>query len=343
MSDDKNPGPVPPPAIAPRTPVPRPPAPPATAESFSLPEPDPEALTARPDFDSITAAPASGSPDTVRHGAKERATEAEPTPARPVVDPDDEVPAAADAEPDEDEHHAVEPDEDAPADPGADGSAVPDDDPAVGDSPDTPEAEAEEAVAAPPAPAFTPVIAAPASAERSGDTTAFVPIGAAAAAGAGAAAAPGAATTSAAPSGAPSPGTTSDAGKTPAGRKPASAGPRKVRLAVARVDPWSVMKLSFLLSVAAGIMLVVATWVFWYVLNDVGVFSKIDDMISSIAGGEAPVDILQYVERDRVVSLATIIAVIDVVLLTALATVGAFLYNVVAALVGGLHLTLTDD
>ncbi|MGO1318432.1 MAG: DUF3566 domain-containing protein [Cellulomonadaceae bacterium] len=52
---------------------------------------------------------------------------------------------------------------------------------------------------------------------------------------------------------------------------------------------------------------------------------------------------MQYVERDRVVSLAMIVAVVDVVLLTALSTVGAFLYNVVASLVGGVHVTLTDD
>ena len=52
---------------------------------------------------------------------------------------------------------------------------------------------------------------------------------------------------------------------------------------------------------------------------------------------------LNYAAFPRVVSLATMIAVIDVVLLTALSTIMAFVYNIVSALVGGLHLTLTDD
>ena len=120
-------------------------------------------------------------------------------------------------------------------------------------------------------------------------------------------------------------------------------GPRKVRLTLSRVDPWSVMKLSFLLSVAAGIMLIVAAWVFWYAVNSMGVFTQIDEMVRDIVGSESTLDILQYVERDKVLSLATLIAVVDVVLLTALGTIGAFLYNVTAALVGGLHVTLTDE
>ncbi|MGP7959321.1 DUF3566 domain-containing protein [Sanguibacter sp. A247] len=119
--------------------------------------------------------------------------------------------------------------------------------------------------------------------------------------------------------------------------------PRKVRLTLSRIDPWSVMKMSFLLSIAVGIMIVVAAFVFWYALNDLGVFTSIDETIRKIVGTESELDILQYVERDRVVSMAMVIAVIDVVLLTALTTIGAFLYNVVAALVGGVHMTLTDD
>lgn len=119
--------------------------------------------------------------------------------------------------------------------------------------------------------------------------------------------------------------------------------PRKVRLTLSRIDPWSVMKMAFLLSIAIGIMIVVAAFVFWYALNDLGVFTSIDETIRKIVGSESELDILQYVERDRVVSIAMVIAVIDVVLMTALSTIGAFLYNVVAALVGGVHMTLTDD
>jgi len=142
-----------------------------------------------------------------------------------------------------------------------------------------------------------------------------------------------------APTGAPAAATT----QTSPAVKKAAAGPRRVRLAVARIDPWSAMKLSFLLSIALGIMMIVATIVFWMVLDGMYVFTEVDRLVQEVLGDTADVNVLQYVEFKRVVSLATIIAIVDMVLLTALATIGAFLYNVVASLVGGVHLTLIDE
>lgn len=119
-------------------------------------------------------------------------------------------------------------------------------------------------------------------------------------------------------------------------------GPRRVRLAVSRIDPWSVMKLSFLVSFAAGIMLVVAAVVLWMTLDGLQIFAKINDLAVEILA-ESDFDLLQYVELSRVVSVTMLIAIVDVFLITALSTIFAFLYNITAALVGGVHLTLTDD
>ena len=123
---------------------------------------------------------------------------------------------------------------------------------------------------------------------------------------------------------------------------PTDGAPRRVRLTLARVDPWSVTKLSFLLSVAVGLALVVATAVVWVVLNGMGVFSSVNGLLQTIVGTNG-IDVFEYVGFGKVVSLATVVAVADVVLLTALATLVAFLYNVSAALVGGLRVTLSDD
>ncbi len=132
-------------------------------------------------------------------------------------------------------------------------------------------------------------------------------------------------------------------GPTSAEPRPApSSGPRRVRLSVARVDPWSVMKLSFLLSIAVGIGIIVAAAAMWLVLDSMHVFADIEELLLTL-DSENFLQLMDYVQFDRVISMAAIVAVVDILLLTALSTLGAFLYNIVAALVGGVHLTLTDD
>ena len=124
--------------------------------------------------------------------------------------------------------------------------------------------------------------------------------------------------------------------------RPASA--RRVRLTVSRVDPWSAMKISFLLSVALGIAGVVMVFVLWTILAGMGVFDQINGIVGQVVqDGQQRFDIMDFVGLGRVVSLSIVIAVIDVILVTAIATLGAFLYNVSSALVGGVQLTLTDD
>ncbi|NHT16436.1 DUF3566 domain-containing protein [Cellulomonas sp. IC4_254] len=115
-----------------------------------------------------------------------------------------------------------------------------------------------------------------------------------------------------------------------------------MRLAISRVDPWSVMKLSFLMSVAIGIMIVVATAVVWITLDSLHVFATINDLVTEILA-DSDINLMRYVEFDRVLSIATLVAVVDIFLITALATIGAFLYNITAALVGGVHVTMTDE
>ncbi|WP_329012830.1 DUF3566 domain-containing protein [Streptomyces sp. NBC_01601] len=120
---------------------------------------------------------------------------------------------------------------------------------------------------------------------------------------------------------------------------------RKARLRVAKADPWSVMKVSFLLSIALGICTIVASAVLWMVLDAMGVFSTVGGTISEATGATEATgfDLQSYLSLPHVLMFATIIAVIDVVLATALATLGAFIYNLSAGFVGGVELTLAED
>ncbi|GGP70724.1 hypothetical protein GCM10010214_51580 [Streptomyces abikoensis] len=142
-----------------------------------------------------------------------------------------------------------------------------------------------------------------------------------------------------------------------AGQDPASAqrpaartaptGPRtrKARLRVAKADPWSVMKVSFLLSVALGVCTIVAAAVLWSVMDAMGVFQAVGGTVSdATASGEGGgFDLESFLSLPHVLLFTTVIAVVDVVLATALATLAAFVYNLAAGFVGGVELTLAED
>jgi hypothetical protein len=129
--------------------------------------------------------------------------------------------------------------------------------------------------------------------------------------------------------------------------KPAaqSRGPRRARLRLTRIDPWSVMKSAFLLAIAFGVVTVVSVAMVWTVLDQAGVWTSINDTVKESIGGPetADFDIENYLGTSRVLGFTMLVAAVDVVLLTAVATLGAFLYNMSAALLGGIEVTLAED
>ncbi len=123
-------------------------------------------------------------------------------------------------------------------------------------------------------------------------------------------------------------------------------GPRRARLRLSRIDPWSVMKVSFLLAIAFGIVTVVSVFMVWSVLGAAGVWSSINNTVSdtlSSGNNTSTFNIEDYLGMSRVLGFTMLVSVIDVVLITAIATLGAFLYNMAASLLGGIEVTLAED
>lgn len=121
---------------------------------------------------------------------------------------------------------------------------------------------------------------------------------------------------------------------------------RKARLRLSRIDPWSVMKTSFLFSIAAGIVLVVAVYVIWTVIGSSGLFTSINDIVSSVVstpGDTTPFRVEEYVNTQKVMGVTALVAVFDVLIFTAIATLLSFLYNLAATMLGGLEVTLAED
>ncbi|MDP3890742.1 DUF3566 domain-containing protein [Nocardioides sp.] len=125
----------------------------------------------------------------------------------------------------------------------------------------------------------------------------------------------------------------------------AKRGPRRARLRLSRIDPWSVMKTAFLLSVAFAIVTVVSVFIVWSVLGAAGVWESINATVQDVIGGDeaADFDVEAYVGMSRVLGFTMLVAVVDIVLITAIATLAAFLYNMAAALLGGIEVTLAED
>ncbi|MEH0846281.1 DUF3566 domain-containing protein [Micromonospora sp. CPCC 205711] len=123
----------------------------------------------------------------------------------------------------------------------------------------------------------------------------------------------------------------------------ASRGPRRARLNLKRIDPWSVMKFAFSVSVVLFIVVVVATSVLYLALDAMGVFQSVNDSLTDLvsAGGGQSTSGFQITAKGVILSSA-LIGLVNVVLFTALATLGAFVYNVCADLVGGIELTLAE-
>lgn len=121
---------------------------------------------------------------------------------------------------------------------------------------------------------------------------------------------------------------------------------RKARLRIAKLDPWSVMKTALMFSIAAAIITFVAVGLLWSVIEASGALDKLQETLNALLGnpdGSGQVQVSAYVDRWRVLGFTAIVSGANVILLTALATLGAFLYNLSSSVLGGLEVTLAED
>jgi hypothetical protein len=120
-------------------------------------------------------------------------------------------------------------------------------------------------------------------------------------------------------------------------------GPRRARLNVKRIDPWSVMKFSFAVSLVLFVVVIVAASVLYLALDAMGVFTSINNTVAELvdAGGGESTDTFR-ISAQGVIGTAAVLGALNVLLFTSLATLGAFIYNVCADLVGGVEVTLAE-
>ena len=121
---------------------------------------------------------------------------------------------------------------------------------------------------------------------------------------------------------------------------------RRARLVVRRVDPWSVLKFSLLFSLCLLIVFVVAVAALYFALDALGVFDSVNQFVRDVTqtsqGGTTTGGFDVTFSAGKVIGGAAVIGLINVVIITAIGTLGAFLYNLCSDIVGGIEVTLAE-
>jgi hypothetical protein len=122
-----------------------------------------------------------------------------------------------------------------------------------------------------------------------------------------------------------------------------TSGSRQARLYLSRVDPWSVAKAAFMLAIAVGIVIVVSVTVLWFALSSLGVFETLSRNVNEVIGNsQANFDLMTVLDFSRVLGATIVLASVEVILVSVLATIFAFMYNLTVGLTGGVEVVLTD-
>ena len=119
---------------------------------------------------------------------------------------------------------------------------------------------------------------------------------------------------------------------------------RQAHLTISRIEPWSVMKFSFVVSLVAFVILFVAVSVLYGALSGLGVFDSIQKAVNSVTSsqGSAGVNAKAWFSASRVLGYTALLGSLNIVLITAMSTIGSVVYNLTSRLVGGVEVTLRE-
>jgi hypothetical protein len=119
---------------------------------------------------------------------------------------------------------------------------------------------------------------------------------------------------------------------------------RRADLVVARLEPWSVMKFSFLMSLVAWVVLFVAVAFLYFMLSSLGVFTSIEHTLTSVTSSNSSsgMNLSHWFSASRILGYTMLLGAVNIILITALCTVGSMIYNLVTHLGGGIEVTLRE-
>ena len=104
------------------------------------------------------------------------------------------------------------------------------------------------------------------------------------------------------------------------------------------------MKFSFVVSLVAFVILFVAVTVLYGALAGLGVFDSLQRVVSYVTSsqGSTGVNAKTWFSASRVLGYTALLGSLNIVLITAMSTIGAVVYNLTSRLVGGVEVTLKE-
>ena len=115
----------------------------------------------------------------------------------------------------------------------------------------------------------------------------------------------------------------------------------RVRRIIRKIDPWTVLKVTLVLNFVVALTVVLGFSIMWVLLVNAGVPQGLEDIARRLALLDQDASLVGNIEPlfTGLVSLAAVYMLTQ----TAIATVGAFFYNLVSDLVGGIEVVVLEE
>ena len=116
---------------------------------------------------------------------------------------------------------------------------------------------------------------------------------------------------------------------------------KQVRLRLVYIDFWSAVKLSFLVAVALAVVTIVVFFLVYTVLDQTNIFDQVNGLYKDVAG--VGNDLTAIFNLGRVMGFAVVVAILNLIVVTALGALCAALYNLSVKITGGLLVGFTNN
>ncbi|MDS1113244.1 DUF3566 domain-containing protein [Gordonia westfalica] len=108
-----------------------------------------------------------------------------------------------------------------------------------------------------------------------------------------------------------------------------------------RIDPWATFKIAAVLSFVGFFIWMIAVAVLYLIFDGMGIWDQVNNSFGTLVADESS-SAGDVIGAGTVFGVAALLGAVNAILLTALATVGSYIYNICADLVGGAEVTLAD-